>query len=66
MLNKMFEQENYTKFSWVSRKVSNEGRSAKAMFTARKILKILCQKPPKKRNQCIPWQLRLFLENKKR
>ena len=65
MLNKMFEQENYTKFSWVSRKAytkfswvsrkaSNEGRSAKAMFTARKILKILCQKPPKKRNQRIP------------
>ena len=50
----MFEQENYTKFSWVSRKASNEGRSAKAMFTARKILKILCQKPPKKRNQRIP------------
>ena len=29
----MFEQENYTKFSWVSRKASNEGRSAKAMFS---------------------------------
>ena len=32
---KMFEQKNYTKFSWVSRKASNEGRSAKATFTAR-------------------------------